>query len=94
MAKKITERERLAFKLDALTDGEIKEVAEYISIMETMRRAKNARASASSAPREDELISSLADSRENRRAQQTFEWENARRRADRRHQATSSAARA
>lgn len=78
MAKKITERERLAFKLDLLTDTEVKEVLDYISIMESMR-------SAFSKPGqwEDELIAALADSRENKRARQTFEWENIRRRADR-----------
>ena len=39
MAKRITERQRLAFKLESLTDAEVKEVLDYISIMESMRRA-------------------------------------------------------
>lgn len=79
MAKRITERQRLALKLDSLNDTEVKEVLDYISIMETMRRA-------TSAPGlwEDELVALLADARENKRARQAFEWEAARRRADRR----------
>lgn len=79
MAKRITERQRLAFKLDALTDTEVKEVLDYISIMESMRRA------ALGAPPawDDELISLLADAQENQRARQAFEWESVRRRAER-----------
>jgi len=74
------ERQRLAFKLDALTDTEVKEVLEYISIMESMRRA-----TARPAVWEDELIALLADTSENKRARQAFEWEAARRRAERQH---------
>jgi hypothetical protein len=79
MAKRITERQRLALKLDSLNDSEVNEVLDYISIMETMRRA-------SRAPGlwEDELVSLLADAPENRRARQVFEWEAVRRKADRR----------
>ncbi len=87
MAKRITERQRLALKLDNLNDTEVKEVLEYISIMETMRRATS-----QTALREDELVSLLANSVENERARQAFEWEAARRRAERRH-AVSVAAR-
>jgi hypothetical protein len=79
MAKRITERQRLAFKLDSLTDTEVKEVLDYISIMESMRRA-----SAPAGPWEDELVALLADSPENMRARQAFEWESVRRRAERR----------
>ena len=39
MAKRITERQRLALKLDTLNDSEVVEVLDYISIMESMRRA-------------------------------------------------------
>jgi hypothetical protein len=87
MARKITERERLAFKLDLLSETEVKEVLEYISIMESMRRA-------TSLPGqwEDELIALLAESLENKRAQQIFEWEGTRRRTERR--AAASFARA
>lgn len=79
MAKRITERQRLAFKLDLLNDTEVKEVLDYISIMESMRRA-----SASAGLWEDDLVALLADAQENQRARQAFEWEAARRRADRR----------
>lgn len=79
MAKRINERQRLAFKLESLTDAEVKEVLDYIAIMESMRRA--------SAPLglwEDELVALLADAPENKRARQAFEWETVRRRAERR----------
>jgi hypothetical protein len=76
MAKRITERHRLALKLDALNDSEVKEVLEYISIMESMRRA-----TAVPGLWEDELVALLADTQENKRARQAFEWEAVRRRA-------------
>lgn len=79
MAKRITERQRLAFKLDSLTDTDVKEVLDYISIMETMRRAN-----ALTGLWEDELVARLAEAQENQRARQAFEWESVRRRAERR----------
>lgn len=79
MAKRITERQRLAFKLESLTDTEVKEVLDYISIMESMRRA-----SSPAGLWDDELVTLLANARENLRARQAFEWESVRRRADRR----------
>lgn len=78
MAKKLTNHQRLALKLDMLNESEAQEVLDYISIMESMRVAKVA-----SAVWEDEVTNALADSRENKRARQAFEWENARRRAER-----------
>jgi hypothetical protein len=80
MAKRLTERQRLALKLDLLNDSEVVEVLDYISIMESMRRAT----AGLTGGWEDELISVLADARENKRARQAFEWEAARRRAERR----------
>jgi hypothetical protein len=79
MAKRINERQRLALKLEHLSDNEVKEVLDYISIMEAMRRAV-----LMPGAWEDELVTLLADSPENQRARQAFEWEAARRRADRR----------
>lgn len=79
MARRITERQRLALKLDSLNDTEVNEVLDYISIMESMRRA-----AVVPGLWEDELISLLADAQENRCARQVFEWEAVRRRADRR----------
>jgi hypothetical protein len=79
MAKRLNERQRLALKLDALNDTEVREVLDYISIMESMRRA-----TAMPGLWEDELVEVLADAHENRRAQQAYEWETVRRRAERR----------
>jgi hypothetical protein len=79
MAKRINERHRLSLKLDSLNDSEVKEVLEYISIMESMRRATSL-----SATWEDEFVALLADAQENKRARQVFEWEGVRRRAERR----------
>jgi hypothetical protein len=79
MAKRLTERQRLALKLDSLSDSEVGEVLDYISIMESMRRA-----TVLPGTWEDELIALLADAHENKRARQAFEWEAVRRRAERR----------
>ena len=84
MAKRITERQRLAFKLESLTDNEVKEVLDYISIMESMRRAQSP-----TGMWDDELVTLLANARENLRARQAFEWESVRRRADRRAEAAT-----
>jgi hypothetical protein len=77
MATQLTNREKLAFKLDHLSESEIEEIVEYVSIMETMRRAERQ-------PHEfdDELIAALSSAYENRRAQQAYEWEAVRQRAD------------
>lgn len=79
MAKRITERQRLALKLDSLSDSEVGEVLDYISIMESMRRSTTLPGTW-----EDELVALLADAHENKRARQAFEWEAVRRRAERR----------
>lgn len=78
MARRITERQRLALKLEHLSETEVREVLDYISIMESMRRAATL-----STTWEDELVSLLAESKENERARQAFEWESVRRRAER-----------
>lgn len=88
MARRITERQRLALKLEHLSETEVHEVLDYISIMESMRRAATLHTTW-----EDELVSLLADSKENERARQAFEWESVRRRAERKA-ALSLAARA
>lgn len=79
MAKRLTERQRLTMKFDGLTDGEVREVLDYISIMESMRLA-----SVTPGVWEDDLIARLAEAPENKRARQAFEWEAVRRRAERR----------
>jgi hypothetical protein len=79
MANTLSQRQFLALKLDALTESEVQEVLDYIAIMESMRRSRTA-----PSIWEDEVLSVLADARENRRARQAFEWEAVRRKAERR----------
>ena len=86
MARRITERQRLALKLEHLSDTEVHEVLDYISIMESMRRA-----AAIPSNWDDELVALLAGSVENERARQAFEWESVRRRAERKAALTLSA---
>jgi hypothetical protein len=78
MAKTLTQRQFLALKLDLLTESEVQEVLDYIAIMESMRRSRTL-----PSIWEDEVLSVLADATENRRAQQAFEWEAVRRKAER-----------
>ena len=77
MGRRLTDREKLFFKLDSFTDGEVSELLDYVSIMESMKREI-------SQPDifEDELLNLLSSARENQREQQVFEWETARRRAE------------
>ena len=86
MARRINERQRLVLKLEHLTDTEVHEVLDYISIMESMRRA-----AALPSNWDDELVSLLAGSEENERARQAFEWESVRRRAERKAALTLAA---
>ena len=86
MARRINERQRLALKLEHLSDTEVHEVLDYISIMESMRRA-----AALPSNWDDELVSLLAGSVENERARQAFVWESVRRRAERKAALTLSA---
>lgn len=88
MAKRITERQRLALKLDNLNESEAREVLEYISIMESMRHATTL-----PGLKEDELVALLAGAQENKRARQAFEWEAVRRRIERRAGASALPAR-
>ena len=79
MANTTNQRQFLASKLEALSETEVGEVLDYISTMESSSRAKTV-----SAAVDDEVVMALADARENRRARQAFEWEAARRRAEKR----------
>lgn len=79
MAKRQNDRQHLLNKIDSLEDGQIQDLLEYISKIESTNRA-----SAPRSLRDDELIAMLADAHENRRARQAFEWESVRRRAERR----------
>jgi hypothetical protein len=79
MANNVNQRQFLALKLEALSESELGEVLDYISVLETTRRSR-----ATPTVGDDELLSTLADARENRRARQAFEWEAVRRKAERR----------
>ena len=79
MANTTNQRQFLASKLEALSEIEVGEVLDYISTMESTRRAKIA-----SGAQDDEVVIALADAQENRRARQAFEWEAVRRKAEKR----------
>jgi ribosomal protein S10 len=86
MANIASQRQSLALKLEALSESELAEVSDYISVIESMRR---------SGPEplvlDDEVLTALADARENRRARQAFEWEAVRRKAEKRAAARAGA---
>lgn len=79
MGDRITQRQVLRLKADTLSEPEISEVLDYISIMESLREQANR-------PDlfDDELMNLLADALENRRARVVSEWDRVRRRADNR----------
>ncbi|HSE15568.1 MAG TPA: hypothetical protein VLB46_00860 [Pyrinomonadaceae bacterium] len=79
MANTTNQRQFLASKVEALSETEVGEVLDYISTMESSRRAKTASGSF-----DDEVVMALADAPENRRARQAFEWEAVRRKAEKR----------
>lgn len=79
MGRTVNQRQFLAQKLETLNDAEVRDVLDYISAMETTRRSKTV-----SPTWEDEVVSVLADARENQRARQAFEWEAVRRKAEKR----------
>jgi len=79
MGKTVSQRQLLARKLEALNESEVCEVLDYISTIETSRRVKPAQSAG-----DDEVLTALADARENRRARQAFEWEVVRRKAEKR----------
>jgi hypothetical protein len=79
MARTVNQRQFLVQKLETLNDVEVREVLEYISAMESTRRTKTV-----SSTWEDEVLSVLAEARENRRARQAVEWEAVRRKAEKR----------
>ena len=89
MSKRLTDRERLLHKLQQMTDNEVEDVLDYVSLMErtSQRHAKrdasrDQKSTANPAHSEDELLAMLSSAYENRRALQVFEWEAARRRAE------------
>jgi hypothetical protein len=83
MGRTVNQRQFLAQKLETLNDAEVCEVLDYISAMETTRES-TPRTRTVSSVWEDEVLSVLADARENQRARQAFEWEAVRRKAEKR----------
>ena len=79
MGRTVSQRQFLAQKLETLNEAELCEVLDYISAMEKTRRSRTV-----STAWEDEVVSVLAEARENRRARQAFEWEAVRRKAEKR----------
>ena len=79
MGRTNNQRQFLAQKLETLNDAEVGEVLDYISTMESTRRAKTVSSSS-----DDDMVQVLADARENQRARQAFEWEAVRRKAEKR----------
>lgn len=65
---------RIASEIDKLNDQETSAVLDYISDLLTSRSPKPIETKPN-----DELIVSLSDAYENKRAQQVFEWERVRR---------------
>ena len=86
MANTTNQRQFLASKLEALSETELGEVLDYISTMESNRRART-----TSGALDDEVVMALADAQENRRARQAFEWEAVRRKAEKRAAARGGA---
>lgn len=83
MGRTNSQRQFLAQKLETLNEAEVCEVLDYISAMETQRESKH-RSRSVPPIWEDEVLSVLADARENQRARQAFEWEAVRRKAEKR----------
>lgn len=79
MADTGNKRQFLALKLEGLTESEVGEVLDYVSLIESTRRSKT-----TPLVLDDEVVAALADAHENRRARQAFEWEAVRRKAERR----------
>lgn len=79
MAKRITKRQLLGLKLESLDEGEVQEVLDYLTVIESLRRSRVAPPAW-----QDDIVELLAEAQENKRARQAFEWEAARRRAERR----------
>ncbi|MGH9906441.1 MAG: hypothetical protein ACRD8U_12770 [Pyrinomonadaceae bacterium] len=62
MSTRTSQRQLLALKLDLLSDIEVQELLEYVTIMESMRSRV--------APTWDDTVEFLAEAQENRRARQ------------------------
>ena len=77
MGERNANRQALRLKVDTLTETEIAEVLDYISIMESLREQ-----AIKPDLFDDELMALLVDALENRRARVVTEWDRIRKRAD------------
>ncbi|HMV85019.1 MAG TPA: hypothetical protein PKA34_18125 [Blastocatellia bacterium] len=89
MSKRLTDRQNLLHKFQQMTDSEVKDLLDYISLKERADshvnlhvNLKDQKTIPNSPANDDELLSSLSGAYENRRAIQVFEWERARRKAE------------
>ncbi|MFN0107987.1 MAG: hypothetical protein ACKVZH_03965 [Blastocatellia bacterium] len=97
MSKRLTDRETLFHKLQQMTDLELEDVLNYVSLLERSKHRNTGRgvtgmkdsnifqhtsATSNSPNSEDELLALLSSAYENRRACQVFEWEAARRKSE------------
>ena len=82
MNKRQTERERLLFKLDHLTETEIADVLTYVTLLESNTLNSNAQSPLFPEAADDEIVNLLGGAYENRRARQVAEWDIIRRRAE------------
>jgi UDP-N-acetylglucosamine pyrophosphorylase len=73
----MTNRQLLQHKTESLSEAEISDLLDYINALESVREQ-------SVKPNlfDDEIVSLLSDSLENRRARVVMEWDKIRRRAD------------
>ena len=85
MSKRLTNHEKLLSKLNNLSENEIGEILKYALTLERARdRVAYGDGCIEAIPQtsEDELLMMLSAARENRRAQQVFEWETVRRKVE------------
>jgi hypothetical protein len=75
MGEHNSNRQLLRRKADSLSELETDQVLDYIEMIESMREAR-------AEPSDDDIVNSLSEATENRRARIVMEWDKVRRRAD------------
>ncbi len=89
MNKQLTNREKLLRKLQQLSDIEVEDVLDYVSLMyrteygsSELGIRREPKLFQSNLSSDDELLALLSSAYENRRACQVFEWEATRRKSE------------
>ncbi|MDX2043726.1 MAG: hypothetical protein SF097_21090 [Acidobacteriota bacterium] len=89
MSKRLTDRENLLHKLQQMTDNEVEDVLDYVSLLERAKQRhgegrvlRDHKTSQHIPASDDELLAMLSTAYENRRACQVFEWEAIRRKSE------------